>query len=115
MNDLDTLMIALDVNPNLLHTKVPAFDGSATKLVTFINKFRDVMHQQQCLNNTERCMHLLQHAVSGYTCDACGYVDKVPVRTEVENSSSHHSHGYTGRQAAAISMITRLLSDHIVY
>ena len=104
MNDVDTWIDALDANTrnaaiptvagitpdvtlaylvqqNLPRTQLPVFDGSPTKWVNFITKFRDVVHLQQYLNDTQRCLHLVQQlegqaerAVSGFTHDSRGYV-----------------------------------------
>ena len=104
MNDVDTWIDALDANTrnaaiptvagitpdvtlaylvqqNLPRTQLPVFDGSPTKWVNFITKFRDVVHLQQYLNDTQRCLHLMQQlegqaerAVSGFTHDSRGYV-----------------------------------------
>ena len=69
------------VQQNLPRTQLPTFDGSPTQWVNFITKFRDVVHQQQYLNDTQRCLHLMQQllgpaerAVSGFSHDARGYV-----------------------------------------
>ena len=73
--------LAYLVQQNLPRTTLPTFDGSPTKWVNFITKFRDVVHLQEYLNDTQRCLHLMQQldgpaerSVSGYTHDSRGYV-----------------------------------------
>ena len=69
------------VQQSLPRTLLPTFDGSPTQWVNFITKFRDVVHNQQYLNDSQRFLHLMQqlkgHAersVKGYTNDSRGYV-----------------------------------------
>ena len=104
MNDVDTWIDALDSNQRhvadptlrgittdvtlaylvqqgLPRAKMPYFDGSPTKWVNFITKFRDVVHLQKYLNDSQRCLQLMQQlegpaerSVTGYTHDSRGYV-----------------------------------------
>ena len=69
------------VQQNLPRTQLPTFDGSPTKWVSFITKFRDVIHLQEYLTDSQRCHHLVQHlegsaerSVTRFTHDSRGYV-----------------------------------------
>ena len=68
------------VQQSLPRNQIPTFDGSPSKWVDFITKFRDIVHNQQYLNDRQRCMYLLQHlqsnaerAVKGFANDCHGY------------------------------------------
>ncbi len=69
------------VQQNLPRTQLPTFDGCPTKWVNFVTKFRDVVHFQQYLTDTQRCLLLVQHlegpaerSVTRFTHDSRGYV-----------------------------------------
>ena len=79
--NLSDVTMAYLVQQNLPRTEIPAFDGAPTKWVNFITKFRDVVHNQKFLTDTQRCIHLVQRlegpaerSVSRFTHDARGYV-----------------------------------------
>ena len=68
------------VQNQLPRTQLPKFDGSASDWVEFIAKFRDVVHNEGCLTDSQRCIQLLQHlsgeakrAVAVYSNDVCSY------------------------------------------
>ena len=69
------------VQQSLPRATIPTFDGSPLLWVEFITKFRDLVHMQRYLNDTQRSMYLLDHlageakrAVKGYANDSRGYV-----------------------------------------
>ena len=69
------------VQQNLPQAEFPEFDGSALKWVTFITRFRDIVHNQEYLNDTQRHLYLTQklvgqaeRAVKGFPSDTRGYV-----------------------------------------
>ena len=69
------------VQQNLPRTQLPTLDGSPTIWVEFITKFRDIVHNQEYLNDTQRSLHLFQQlsgeaqrAGKGFANDARGYV-----------------------------------------
>ena len=49
------------IQQNLPRTQLPVFDGSATKWLEFVVKFKDLFHDLQFLTNTQRVTYLLQH------------------------------------------------------
>ena len=69
------------VQQKLPQAQLPIFDGAPLKWVEFITKFKDVVHDQDYLNDTQRCLYLTQHlsgpakrAVQGFVNDRRGYV-----------------------------------------
>ena len=69
------------VQQGLPQAELPKFDGSALKWVDFITKFRDIVHNQDYLNDTQRHLYLTQQligqaerAVKGFASDSRGYV-----------------------------------------
>ena len=69
------------VQQNLPQAELPKFDGSALKWVEFITKFRDIVHNQDYLNDTQRHLYLTQQligqaerSVKGFASDSRGYV-----------------------------------------
>ena len=70
------------VQQSLPRTELPTFDGSPSQWVNFITKFRDVVHHQHYLNDTQRSLYLMQQlkgeaerSVKGLlTNDARGYI-----------------------------------------
>ena len=70
------------VQNQLPRTQLPKFDGSASDWVEFIAKFRDVVHNEGCLSDSQRCIQLLQHlggeakrAVAVYSSSLSPFVD----------------------------------------
>ena len=69
------------IQQGLPQAELPKFDGSALKWVDFITKFRDLVHNQDYLNDTQRHLYLTQQligqaerAVKGFASDSRGYV-----------------------------------------
>ena len=69
------------VQQNLPQPELPKFDGSALRWVTFITKFREIVHDQEYLNDTQRHFYLFQQligqaerAVRGFPSNTRGYV-----------------------------------------
>ena len=69
------------VQQQLPRQEIPKFNGSPTTWVDFITKFRDVVHNQPYLNDSQRSLQLLQHltgqpqkAVKQYGNTTRGYV-----------------------------------------
>ena len=46
---------------NLPRIQIPVFDGSPTKCLEFVVKFKDLVHDLQFLTNIQRMTYLLQH------------------------------------------------------
>ena len=73
--------VAFLVQQQLPRQQLPTFDGSPTAWVEFITKFRDVVHNQNYLNDSQRSLMLLQHltgqpkrAVKQFGNDSRGYI-----------------------------------------
>ncbi len=73
--------MAFLVQQQLPRTQLPTFDGAPTMWVEFITKFRDVVHNQHYLDDSQRGLQLLQHlsgqpkrAVKQFRNDHRGYV-----------------------------------------
>ena len=86
-----TAMLAMGINPQMMMSwliqqylpkmKLPYFDGAPLDWVTFIVKFRDIVHKQEYLHNTQRSHLLLQQlkgeaerSVRVFANDPKGYV-----------------------------------------
>ena len=94
LNDLQetsTNTMPADVSPNvtmawliqqsLPRVKIPVFDGSPSLWVEFVTRFRDLVHKQVYLNDSQRRIYLLQHvtgeakrSIQGFADDKYGYV-----------------------------------------
>ena len=75
------VMMAWMVQQHLPKAELPTFDGAPGDWVDFITKFRDLVHQQEYLNDGQRIRFLLQQlkgearrAVKGFANDTKGYV-----------------------------------------
>ncbi len=75
------VMMSWLVHQYLPKVQLPMFDGSAAEWVEFIIKFRDIVHNQQYLNDVQRHQLLVQHledeakrSVKGFNNDTRGYV-----------------------------------------
>ena len=75
------MTMAWMVQQSLPRVQIPSFDGSPVLWVEFITKFRDLIHNQGYLNDTQRSTYLLQHldgeakrSVRGFANDRRGYV-----------------------------------------
>ena len=69
------------VQQNLPKVKIPTFDGSPALWVEFITNFKELVHDQQYLNNAQKRIYLLQHlsgeakrSVQGYPENRSGYI-----------------------------------------
>ena len=74
-------MMSWMVQQHLPQVELPTFGGSPGDWVNFITKFRDVVHAQEYLNDSQRMRFLLQQlkgeaekAVKGFQNDSRGYV-----------------------------------------
>lgn len=72
------------VQQGLPRIYIPWFDGSATHYVDFITSFRDLVHNQEYLSTTQKCIYLHQHvkgearrSIQGYRNDYEGYVSSL--------------------------------------
>ena len=48
------------IQQNLPRIQIPVFDGSPTKWLEFVVKFKDLVHDPQFLTNTQIMTYLLQ-------------------------------------------------------
>ena len=74
------LTMAWLVQQILPRVQIPNFDGSPTLWVEFVTKFRDLIHNQAYLTDTQKTTYLMQHlrgeakrSVQGYANDTRGY------------------------------------------
>ena len=61
VHDRDHLSMTWLMQQNLPTMQIPVFDGSPTKWLEFVVKFKDLVHALQFLTNTQRMTYLLQH------------------------------------------------------
>ena len=66
---------------NLPHIKIPNFDCSALVRVNFINKFKDILYDQNVFTRNQKLHYLQQHvtgevkqAISGFANYSRGYI-----------------------------------------
>ena len=78
---MDHLSVTWLLQQNLPRIQVPIYDGSPTKWLEFVVKFKDLVHDLQFLTNTQRMTYLLQHlegeakrAVQCFSNDKVGYI-----------------------------------------
>ena len=58
---MDHLSVTWLLQQNLPRIQVPIYDGSPTKCLEFVVKFKDLVHGLQFLTNTQKMTYLLQH------------------------------------------------------
>ena len=86
-SNLNTIAINQDITmtwllqQNLPRMQIPLFNGSPLALVEFVTKFKDIVHDQSYLNNSQKFHYLQQHvtdearrAIHGLSTDKRGYV-----------------------------------------
>ena len=61
LTSMDHLPMSWLMQQNLPRMQIPVFDGSPTKWLDFVVKFKDLVHDLQFLTNTQRMTYLLQH------------------------------------------------------
>ena len=78
---MDKLSISWLMQQNLPRIQIPIFDGSPTKWLEFVVKFKDLVHDLQFISNTQKMTYLLQHlegeskrAVQCFSNDKIGYI-----------------------------------------
>ena len=74
-------MMAWIAQQSLPRSKIPHFDGSPLTWVEFVVRFKDLVHDQTYLTDTQKMAYLIQHlegeakcACQGFTNDWLGYV-----------------------------------------